>query len=65
MQTGTLLIAPPGAKNKKEALFAEIVSAHPDNDFSQVLYLAPNTSVIAEARSRFFSYVVTMSGSDF
>ncbi|RJQ21065.1 MAG: PD-(D/E)XK nuclease family protein [Nitrospiraceae bacterium] len=55
MKHTTLLIAPLGAKNKKEAIFNEIVSLCPGNDFSRVLYLAPNTTVLTEAKARFFS----------
>lgn len=57
MQKGTLFIAPPGAKSKKEHLFAEIVSLHPGTDYSSVLYLAPNNSVVSDARDRFFSFL--------
>jgi ATP-dependent helicase/DNAse subunit B len=57
MQKGTLFIAPLGARNKKDVLFNEIVSLYPDNDFSRVLYLVPNKIVLAEARSRFFSFL--------
>ena len=57
MQKGTLFIAPLGARNKKDVLFNEIVSLYPDNDFSRVLYLAPNKIVLAEARSLFFSFL--------
>ncbi|MBI5055711.1 MAG: PD-(D/E)XK nuclease family protein [Nitrospirae bacterium] len=56
MKDGTLFIAPFGVKNKKETIFKEIVSLCPGNDFSSVLYLAPNTSVAAEAKRHFFSY---------
>jgi ATP-dependent helicase/DNAse subunit B len=57
MKTGTLFIAPLGARNKKEAVFEEIVSLHPENDFSQVLYLAPNATVLASAKRQFFSWL--------
>ena len=58
MKNSTLFIAPLGAQNRKETLFREIISLHPDNDFSRVLYLAPNNAVLSDARSRFFSYMV-------
>ncbi len=58
MKNSTLFIAPLGARNRKETLFREIVSLHPDNDFSKFLYLAPNNAVLADARNRFFSYMV-------
>lgn len=57
MKNGILFIAPPGARNKKEAVFGEIVSLYPANDFSPVLYLAPNTSVLTAAKRQFFSYL--------
>ncbi|MBI4850039.1 MAG: PD-(D/E)XK nuclease family protein [Nitrospirae bacterium] len=56
MKEGTLFISPLGARNKKERVFKEIVSLCPDNDFSSVLYLAPNTYVASEAKRHFFSY---------
>ncbi len=52
----TLFTAHPGARNRKEAVFREIVTLYPDNDYSRVLYLGPNNFVLAAARSRFFNY---------
>jgi ATP-dependent helicase/DNAse subunit B len=57
MKQTTLFIAPLGARNKKEAIFEEIVSLYPENNFSSVLYLAPNSSVLTEAKRQFFSYL--------
>jgi len=54
---GTLFIAPFGARNKKEAVFEEILSVCPGNDFSQALYLAPNTSVLTDSKRRFFAFL--------
>ncbi len=57
MKQTTLFIAPLGARSKKEAIFKEIVSLYPENNFSSVLYLAPNNSVLTEAKRQFFSYL--------
>ncbi|MBI5663933.1 MAG: hypothetical protein HZC49_02410, partial [Nitrospirae bacterium] len=57
MKQGTLFIAPIGARNKREALFREIVSIHPDNNFSSVLFLGPNNFVLSETKRQFFSYL--------
>ena len=58
MKKTTLYITPPGAVNKKDLLFEEMVSLCPDsNDYSGVLYLGPNSHVIAAAKNRFFSYI--------
>jgi ATP-dependent helicase/DNAse subunit B len=57
MEKGTLFIAPPGARNKREVVFKEIVSRYPENNYSSVLYLTPNSFVISEVRARFFSYI--------
>ena len=59
MKQTTLFIAPLGARNKREAIFKEIVSMHPENDFSSVLYLAPNNSVLTEAKRQFLPYLKT------
>ena len=52
----TLFIASPGTRNKKEALFREILSQYPGNDYSPVLYLSPDNFVLSEASDLFFSY---------
>ncbi|RJQ43716.1 MAG: PD-(D/E)XK nuclease family protein [Nitrospiraceae bacterium] len=57
MKNGTLIIAPPGAWNKRETLFQHIVSLCPGSDFSSVLYLAPNDPVIGTVRKQFFSFL--------
>jgi RecB family exonuclease len=57
VKQGTLFIAPIGARNKRETLFKEIVSAHPYNNFSSVLFLGPNNFVLSETGRQFFSYL--------
>ena len=57
MKQGILFIAPIGARNKKESLFREIVSSHPDNNFSSALFLGPNNFVLSETRRQFFSFL--------
>jgi ATP-dependent helicase/DNAse subunit B len=53
----TLLIAPPGAGNRKETLFEKIVSLSPDSNYSSVLYLVPNSFVLKSSKSQFFYYL--------
>ena len=57
MKQGTLFIAPIGARNKRESLFKEILSVHPDNNFSSVLFLGSNNFVLSETKRQFFSYM--------
>jgi len=53
----TLLISQPGARNKREALFREIVSLCPGKDFSSLHYICPNSFVIHEAELAFHQFV--------
>ena len=57
MKKTTLFVAPPGARNKKEPIFKEIISLCPEGDYSSVLYLSPNRFVLGEAEKDFFSYI--------
>ncbi len=57
MKKRVLYTAPLGARNRRDVLFSEIVSHHPGNDYSSVLYLVPNTVAASAARSRFYSYL--------
>ena len=57
MKHATLFIAPLGARNKKKAIFREIVSLYPGNDFSSVLYLAPDNFVLSAVKREFFAYL--------
>ncbi len=57
MIKGTLYIAPPGTGNRKTPIFGEIISCCPENDFSSVCYLAPNSYILSDTKTRFFSYV--------
>ncbi len=58
MKKATLFIAPLGAKNKKDVLFKEIVSRYSHtNDYSDVLYIGPNRSVLSAAGNLFFNYL--------
>ncbi len=57
VKKGTIFIAPPGAGNRKDVLFREIVSLCPDHDFSSILYLAPNNIVLSTARGMFFNFL--------
>jgi ATP-dependent helicase/nuclease subunit B len=53
----TLFIAPPGARGGTDAIFREIVSRSPGNNFSGVLYLGPNVPYLTWVRRQFFSHV--------
>jgi ATP-dependent helicase/DNAse subunit B len=57
MNKGTLFIAPSGRGNKKKIIFKEILNLCPGNDYSSVLYLAPSSFMLSEARRRFFSFI--------
>lgn len=57
MKKTTVYIASPGARNKKEAVFQEIIALCPGNDYSGVIYLGPNGSVLSAAGRLFFSYL--------
>ena len=59
MKKGIVFIAPHGARNKKIAVFEEIVSQCPGSDYSSVLYITPSTFSQAETRRQFFSYLKT------
>lgn len=63
MKQGTLFIAPIGARNKRESLFREILSVHPDNNFSSVLFLGPNNFVLSETGRQFFTYLKKQHGT--
>lgn len=56
MKKGTVFTAPPGAGNKKGPLFEAVISSYENNDFSRVLYIAPNSFVLSAARDSFFSF---------
>jgi ATP-dependent helicase/DNAse subunit B len=60
MGKGIVFIAPHGARNKKSALFEEIVSHCTDGDYSSVLYITPAAFSLGEARRQFFSYLKTV-----
>ncbi|MEK7307563.1 MAG: PD-(D/E)XK nuclease family protein, partial [Nitrospirota bacterium] len=57
MKKGIVFIAPLGARNKKAAIFNEIVSQCPDNDYSSVLYITPAAFSESEVKKQFFSYL--------
>jgi ATP-dependent helicase/DNAse subunit B len=57
MNKGTIFIAPLGARNKKSAIFDEILSHCPDGDYSSVLYITPAIFSLREARRQFFTYL--------
>ncbi|MBI4825814.1 MAG: exodeoxyribonuclease V subunit gamma [Nitrospirae bacterium] len=57
MSNKILFIAPSGARNKREHIFKEIVELCPENDFSSVLYICPNSFIITEAERDFHDYL--------
>ena len=57
MNKTILFVAPPGARNKKELIFKEIISLCPGNDFSSILYICPNSFVIREVETGFHSFL--------
>ena len=59
MKKTTLFIAPPGARNKKELIFKEIVSLYPEGDYSRVVYLGPDTSFLSNVKWLFYRHIAT------
>lgn len=57
MSNNTIFIAPPGARKKREHIFKELISLCPENDFSSVLYLCPNSFISREAEKNFFHFL--------
>lgn len=62
MKKGIVFIAPLGARNKKAAVFDEIISLCPDNDYSQVLYITPSAFSASETKQQFFRYLKSTCG---
>lgn len=63
MTETTFFISPPGDRHMREAVFREIITLRPDNDYSRVLYLGPNAFILEEVRDRFFNYFRSVSGN--
>lgn len=57
MSNKTLFIASQGARKKREHIFKEIISLCPENNFSSVLYICPNSFIITEAERDFHDYL--------
>lgn len=57
MNNKTIFIAPPGARRKREHIFNELISLCPENDFSSVQYICPNSFIISEAERDFFDFI--------
>ncbi len=53
----TLFSAPAGARNKRDHIFKELTALCPENDFSSVTYLCPNSFAINEAERSFHGYL--------
>ena len=56
MKKTTILISPSGDRQVREAVFREIISLCPDNDYSRILYLGPNSFILEAVRERFLDY---------
>ena len=57
MESSEILIAPPGTRNRKDAVFARILDLCPGNDYSSVLYLGPDAPFLANAKRLFYNYL--------
>jgi len=57
MSGSTLFIAPLGARNRRAAIFGELVSLCPENNFSSIQYICPNSFVISEAEQAFHHFL--------
>ncbi len=53
----TLFAAPSGARRKREHIFKELATLCPENDFSSVLYICPNSFIVSEAERDFHNYL--------
>lgn len=53
----TLFIAQPGARKKRDHIFKELLSLCPENDFSSVIYICPNSFIVTEAGRDFHNYL--------
>ncbi len=54
---GLVFLASPGTRNKREHIFNKLVSLCPENDFSSILYICPNSFVIREVETGFHSFL--------
>jgi ATP-dependent helicase/nuclease subunit B len=52
----TVYTASLGARDKKAAIFSELISLCPGSDYSPILYITPSAFGQAEVRRQFFSY---------
>jgi ATP-dependent helicase/nuclease subunit B len=57
MSIKTLFTAPPGTRGKRKHIFNELASLCPENDFSSVLYICPNSFIIGEAERDFHDFL--------
>jgi ATP-dependent helicase/DNAse subunit B len=57
MNSRTLLITPPGARNKKEPIFQEIITLCPGNDYSRVVYLGPDAPFLSNVKRLFYRHI--------
>jgi ATP-dependent helicase/nuclease subunit B len=56
VKAGTLFIAPPGARNRREILFNTITTLCPGNNYSTVLYVCPDVHFVAHIKRLFHTY---------
>ncbi|MBI5025514.1 MAG: PD-(D/E)XK nuclease family protein [Nitrospirae bacterium] len=63
MKKGTIFITPLDHRNKRNALFREIISICPEGDYSRLMYIAPTASALEEVRKQFFKFQQARSKS--
>jgi len=62
MSTSEIFIAPPGTRNRNDAVCARLLGLCPGNDYSPVLYLGPDAPFLAHAKRLFYNYLVKSGG---
>ena len=56
MKKGTIFITPLDHRNRRNALFREIISICPEGDYSRLMYITPTVSALEEGRKQFFKF---------
>jgi ATP-dependent helicase/DNAse subunit B len=55
---GVVFLASHGVRKKKEAIFKEIVTLCPGNDYSRVVYLGPDAPFLSNVKWLFYRHIV-------
>ncbi len=55
MSSSELIIAPPGTRNRQNAVFEKILALCPGNDYSSVFYLGPDAPFLVHVKRMFYN----------